>query len=148
MTEQFKPSKWGHTLDDANMTMLVEPMPGTQVIYEYIDDCSKYGTWGHLTKVFPPNTTLIVHNFCPLTLTIVGEVTKLVVEYNSNVGEIVLGSGRNSVLTQEVVIRSNDGYVGLLNTVKSLEVQNNTFYMDIWGDVTEHIDLKNNTRSS
>jgi len=29
MTE-FYPSKWGHTLDDAEITFMLEPYPGTQ----------------------------------------------------------------------------------------------------------------------
>ena len=77
MTKQFLPSKFGHTLDDANMTMLVEPIPGTQAIVEYIGDCANTSSF---KKVYPPNTTLILHNTCPIFMDILGEVAKLVVE--------------------------------------------------------------------
>jgi len=33
MTQKFPTSKWGHSLDDAEFTALVEPTPGTQVVY-------------------------------------------------------------------------------------------------------------------
>ena len=79
------------------MTLLVEPFPGTQVIYEYIGDCASKD---RITKVYPPHTTLIVHNACPRNFTILGEVTKLVVEYNVHGGWITLGVGGTAVLTE------------------------------------------------
>jgi len=99
MTKQFLPSKHGHTLDDANMTMLVEPMPGTQVIYEHITDCSD-----DFTKVYPPNTTLVVHNRCPINLELLGEVTKLVVDYNPLGSILYCGDYSKPSFTREVVV--------------------------------------------
>jgi len=61
--------------------MMVEPMPGTQTIYEYLSDCPTEFT--SVSKVYPPNSTVIVNNACPnLWWYVLGEVTKLVVEHN------------------------------------------------------------------
>jgi len=38
MTE-FLPSKSGHTLDDKEFTLMLEPYPGTEVIYEHLGNC-------------------------------------------------------------------------------------------------------------
>jgi len=72
-------SKWGHTLDDKEFTLMVEPYPGTQVIYEHLGNCLTALT--SKKKVYPPNTTLIVNNPCArLSFTALGEITKFVVE--------------------------------------------------------------------
>ena len=146
MTMQFLPSKWGHILDDAEITLMLEPIPGTQVIYEFLNDCSRRS----LKKVYPPNSTVRVYNACPLELTVLGEVAKLVVDYNAFNGVIWLGDldKLNSVATQEVVIRSNYGYISLYNKMKSIEVQENAMFLSVDGDVTEHIDLRKNTITS
>ena len=79
MTSKGLASKWGHKLDNAEITLLIEPTPGTQAIYEYISVCSS----SIKSKVYPPNSTVIVNNLCATnTLEILGEVTKLVVERN------------------------------------------------------------------
>ena len=89
-----RPSKWGHTLDDTEITLLIEPKPGTQFIYEYISDCSD-----NVAIVFPPNSTVILNNPCDIWIQIFGEVTKLVVEKNR--GMLDLGSyGYNEVDTE------------------------------------------------
>ena len=105
MTE-FLPSKWNHTLDDKEFTLMLEPYPGTQVIYEHFGNCT---TFNYVDKVYPPNTTLIVNNPCKnLVFTALGEITKLVVE--SNYGMLSLGSFPvDEVYTREVVIKSNPG---------------------------------------
>jgi len=59
---KFLPSKSGHTLDDKEFTLMLEPYPGTQVIYEHFADCPTEHTV--MKKVYPPNTTLIVNNPC------------------------------------------------------------------------------------
>ena len=60
---KFLPSKWGHTLDDKEFTLMLEPYPGTQVIYEHFSsDCPTNSTTVH--KTYPPNTTLILNNPC------------------------------------------------------------------------------------
>ena len=125
-------------------------MPGTQTIYEYINDCSKYSRLEELTKVYPPNSTVILHLNCKVTFVVLGEVAKLVVDYNSRGSRIDLGDiwNQNSVTTQEVVIKSNDGAIFLANKLASLEVQSNNSYLSVEGDVTEHIDIKNNTVNS
>jgi len=81
---KFLPSKLGHTLDDKEFTFMLEPYPGTQVIYEYFSsDCPDKLTKRTVEKVYPPNTTLVVSNPCLyVKLTILGEITKLVVESN------------------------------------------------------------------
>jgi len=108
MTTQFLTSKWGHTLDDANITALVEPTPGTQVIYEYINDCPILNDGTNHGKVYPPNSTVILHNNCLYPRwTVDGEVTKLVIEYNR--GKINLGVGFDDVFTNEVVVKHNVG---------------------------------------
>jgi len=81
MTQKFLTSKWGHTLDDAEFTLMVEPMPGTQAIFEYLNDCPESPK--EKLKVYPPNSTVIVHNLCEnLSFTVLGEVAKLVVQKN------------------------------------------------------------------
>ena len=87
---QFLPSKWGHTLDDKEFTAMLEPYPGTQVIYEHFSNCPTTTTTTWVKKSYPPNTTLIVHNPCSnLSFTALGEITKFVVE--SNWGSLFLG---------------------------------------------------------
>jgi len=85
---QFLPSKSGHTLDDKEFTAMLEPYPGTQVIYEHLGNCPT--TPINVTKVYPPNTTLILNNPCQnIAFYAYGEITKLVVE--SNYGDLYLG---------------------------------------------------------
>ena len=78
----FLPSKWGHTLDDKEFTLMLEPYPGTQVIYEHFSsDCPT--STAKVEKVYPPNTTLILNNPCEfLSFRALGEITKFVVESN------------------------------------------------------------------
>ena len=144
MTMQFKPSKWGHILDDANMTMLVQPIPGTQTIYEYINDCSA----GTFTKMYPPNSTVIVYNQCPIDVRLLGEVTKFVVQYNCSNSNLWLGDYNGVAFTREVVIKQNDGYMFLTNRMNSIDIQNNNSLIAVYGDVLEHIDIKNNSKDS
>jgi len=93
---------------------------------------------------------VIVHNACPVFWRVLGEVSKLVVEYNAPGGNIFLGNmfKQNSVTTEEVVIRSNEGEIGFYHKVKSIEVQNNANYISAFGEVTGHIDIKNNDDGS
>ena len=140
MTE-FLPSKWGHTLDDKEFTLMLEPYPGTQVIYEHLGNCEATETF--VTKVYPPNTTLIVTNPCEHTdFTALGEITKLVVL--SNYGDVNLGSvsKSNEVYTKEVVIKDNSNMVTLWNQIDRVEVQENTLLLCIAGTINEHIDVK------
>ena len=101
---------------------LVEPIPETQIIYEHISDCARTSSF---KKVYPPNTTLIVHNNCDVGLTILGEVAKLVVEVNA--GGIYLGEygQKDKFFPQAVVIRENKGFINLYHQMNSLEVQGN-----------------------
>ena len=39
MATQFLASKFGHTLEGAEFTAMLEPMPGTQKIYEWRSSC-------------------------------------------------------------------------------------------------------------
>ena len=115
---------------------MVEPYPGTQVIYEHFG-C----TYETVTKVYPPNTTLILNNPCDVfTFTALGEITKLVVE--SNYGRLFLGSNRDEVYTKEVVVKNNDGWIYLNNSMDRVEVQTNSRYLYFYGKVAEHVDVK------
>ena len=135
MTKQFLPSKSGHTLDDAEFTIMVEPMPGTQLIYEHLRDCTT-----NVTKTYPPNTTLVVNNTCKKALTILGEVTKLIVEKNE--GTLHLGWFIDEVYTSEVVIKENKGKISLRNTMDRVEIQTNDKQLTVWGKILEHVDVK------
>ena len=110
MTEYY-PSKWDHTLDDKEFTLMLEPYPGTQVIYEHFSsDCPT--SWTNVRKVYPPNSTLILNNPCKcINLTALGEITKFVVE--RNYGGVFLGLHTDEVYTKEVVIKSNSGGIAL-----------------------------------
>ena len=151
MTTSGQPSKWNHTLDDAQITFMLEPMPGTQIIYEHINDCSNL----NLSKVYPPNSTVILNNTCPkLSIVILGEVRKLVVE--QNYGFIDLGTyDWQQVLpvvhTEEVVIKNNDApyKFGILiyNLVDRVEIQSNRARIEFFSRVTEHVDLRSNDGS-
>ena len=70
-------SKWGHILDDTEITGMIEPYPGTQYIFEYISTCE------HISRTYPPNTTLITYlaTNCA-SLTAFGDIKKLVVLQN------------------------------------------------------------------
>jgi len=119
----FYPSKWGHTLDDKEFTFMLEPYPGTQVIYEHFSsDCPTDDT--SMKKVYPPNSTLIVHNPCAnLSFTALGEITKLVVEVNW--GHLFLGESIGKVYTKEVVIKSNYRLTNINNKTDRVEIQDN-----------------------
>ena len=135
----FYPSKWGHTLEDAEFTLMLEPYPGTQVIYEHLADCPT--RLSYTTKVYPPNTTLIVNNTCEyLSFKAVGEITKFVVE--SNVGELYLGKVPDEVYTKEVVIKNNSGFIYHNNHIDRVEIEENTYWVSFFGTVAEHIDVK------
>jgi len=142
-------SKFGHTLSDAQITGMLEPMPGTQVIVEYISDCS----FSKLSKHYPPNSTVLLHNTCNSYIEILGEVRKLVVF--ENVGTIDLGKWdtHDKAFTEEVVIKSNNGNPGnndvfngiyINNKTKTIEIQHSNSRVYVAGSVTEHIDIKRN----
>ena len=101
------------------MTVMVEPVPGTQVIYEYLSSC------GHVEKTYPPNTTLFVTLAveCAM-LTAYGSISKLVVVENH--GVLYLGNWNSFAHVEEVVIRSTDGFVAITESVGSLEIQSLT----------------------
>jgi len=122
MTE-FLTSKW-HTLDDKEFTLMLEPYPGTQVIYEHLGNCPT--VWTTVKKVYPPNTTLIVNNPCGyISFWSLGEITKFVVE--ENYGDLRLGGvDRDAVYTKEVVVKSNHGDISLKNSMDRIEIQENT----------------------
>ena len=105
-------------LDDAEMSIMVEPYPGTQVIYEFITTCGSMSS-----KVFPPNSTLILSNRCTDWIFVLGEVKKLVVLENN--GEIDFGDYFNQTYTEEVVIQNNFGVVIISNKTKAIEIQGN-----------------------
>ena len=137
---KFLPSKY-HTLDDKEFTAMLEPYPGTQVIYEHFGDCPTLPeTW--VNKVYPPNTTLIVNNPCwNLNINVFGEITKLVVE--RNYGGLYLGSQEtDGVYTKEVVIKSNDNWLRLNNNMDRVEIQENTSEIGVFGRVAEQVDVK------
>lgn len=116
MAEHFLPSKYGHILDDAQITLLVEPTPGTQAIYEYLSDC-----YANINKVYPPNTTLILDIKCG-TITVLGELAKVVVERNEDGGIFIGNSVLDGVYTKEVVVKSSNSHIWLNNNINSLEI--------------------------
>jgi len=65
----------------------------------------------------------------------------LVVE--SNYGDLYLGEKRDVVYTNEVVVKSNHGTVGLHNRMDRVEIQESTSNVFLTGSVTEHVDVKN-----
>ena len=139
MTE-FYPSKWGHTLKKKEFTLMLEPYPGTQVIYEHFgSNCPVEFT--RVDKVYPPNSTLIVNNPCKdLKFTALGEITKLVVEVNY--GQVFLGDSTGKVYTKEVVIKSNNYIIELNNSMNRVEIKENSATLFVWGNVAEHVDVK------
>ena len=141
-------SKWNHVLDDAEITMMMEPELGTQMIYEFVNtgDCSRNfldQNTPEVRKVYPPNSTVIVYNECSV-VQLLGEITKLVVEKNT--GTIVLGQMEewDQVSTNSIVIKSSDSTIYSSNTVASLEIQDlgadSHFFQ--YGMITEHVDIK------
>ena len=136
MTKQFLPSKYGHTLDDVEFTAMLEPMPGTQLIYEHLSNCT-----GDVKKVYPPNTTLVVHNTCKeFSHTVLGEVAKLVVERNE--GTLYLGREEELVHTSEVVIKENARTIVICNSTDRVEIQTNSGSFVNNGTILEHVDVK------
>ena len=133
MTEQFLPSKF-HTLQSAEFTAMLEPFPGTQLIYEQFRDCG-----AGFTKVYPPNSTVFVNNTCASgSITIAGEVTKLIVERND--GWLKLDG--NGVHTNEVVIKQSTGHLIVHNDLDRMEIQSHSGSTSVYGDISEHIDVK------
>jgi len=107
-------SKWGHILDDTEMTLMVEPYPGTQTIYEYINTC------GDVEKTYPPNTTLIatVATDCAF-LSALGDIKKFVVM--ENLGGISIGNAFTHI--EDIVIKSTSENIVLWSSVGNLEIQ-------------------------
>ena len=141
MTSEGRPSKWGHVLDDAEITLMLEPIPGTQAIYEYINDCSQPGV---MKKVYPPNTSLILNIACQKYVTVLGEISKLVVLQNKGSLELGAWGEVDLVTTEEVVIKSNQGSIYTYYSLNSVEVQQNDWLISFIGRIHEHVDMKSN----
>jgi len=105
--------------------------------------------------VYPPNSTVILNVTCDtnFNLSVLGEVTKLVIEYNR--ASIILGGFSGDVFTNEVVIKHNAGQLSLLNDMGSVEIQSNGGggggkygVIDVYGSIRYHMDQKDNTAYS
>ena len=82
---------------------MLEPMPGTQVIVEYISDCSS-----SVSKVYPPNSSVLIHNLCDIDIEVLGEVRKLVVIENEGNIDLRKFGTIDEVFTEQFVIKSNN----------------------------------------
>ena len=94
---------------------MVEPYPGTQVIYQHLSTC------GEVNKVYPPNTTLIVNVAVDCAkLKLQGSIKKFVVE--QNLGKIYF-EDYSGASVEEVVIKSTSNELSLDVPMGSLEIQ-------------------------
>jgi len=104
------------TFNDFNV--LVEPLPGSYVILEHHKSCET------LSKIYPPNTTLVVNNECG-TMQLSGDIKKFYVVNNK--GHIWFG-GNPAIpdtihRTEEVTIKHNDGTINISNSVTTVDVE-------------------------
>ena len=149
MTMEALPSKWGHNLDDAQITMMIEPYPGTQTIFEVFNgDCNRdfeelfdVDEWDEI-KTYPPNSTVYVLNNCSAIL-MFGNITKLVVE--SNTGSVIIDSATdNRVYIEDVVVKSSNNILFITNEIGSFEIQDlgpGSLTQTV-GKIRKHIDVK------
>jgi len=89
-----------HQLDNVVITGLLEPVPGTQTIVDYLNDGAAH------SKVYPPNTTLMV-GIESGELTCAGELTKVVVSRCRN-SRVNIGSATNKSVLSEIVFTDVD----------------------------------------
>jgi len=121
---------------------MMEPMPGTQAIYEYITDCPWY--YKSFYKAYPSNSTVIVNNPCSMvSLYFNGDIAKLVVE--ANIGNLTLGEqDYTTSVTPEVVVYQNTSRITLPSKVGSVNIRENYANIDFYDQIEEYLAVKVN----
>jgi len=130
------PSKH-HTLDLAEFNAMLEPVAGTEVFYEKLNDCSV------VSKRYPANSTVIAN--MPVgcgELHVYGDIKKFILE--EALGKVFVGDKLTHI--QDVVIDtvSGIGQVVIQGEVTNLEVRylKDNAFVRVEGAVRSHVDVK------